>query len=329
MNVQKCWVCGKLTKNPVYRKVYPYKNFPSHNDDHWEICKQNLMQENFQPLYHDFKTVIETADLPQNEDYSDLIYLFSQPDSQLDFLLQVEQLQTFIQTSFPETEIQKPSLPVPAGTTLSIDIFRKLVAYELQFSPEQPLLLYHTTQELFYQLQTGQMPWTHLYYYHPLPPSRSSRTIFVPEKLLDAMQAPWIRQDKTLDRLLLTFSQNIHVRPDLDHLAFQILRNKVSPQDAKKRLEKMRKTKIVNFVRTPLTDDVQHKTRVLEMAVEQIQNQDQTGLIERARNVEKRHLSSCRVSDRTHHKLKEIAQMWNVSLYQAATVLLESYSRND
>lgn len=315
----KCKICQGKLKKPVYRQWHPHFNFPAHGPDpeDWEECFQTLLFNNFKGLYKDLPILIELGNITTHE-YDEVIRHLQRQES-LELLLKSAKLRNLINHAFPVVE---PSLEVQdsdwAVKSVSLDkeVYRRLVAMELEHNLDNPTTLTFTSQSALRALQIGRFPVSHPLYHGTYPKPKTSQSVRVNYQLLEAIQGPWINPAYALERILTVYAEITPV--SLAHLdvAYSVIRGEIKPSVLKKRLGKQGSA-VLSLISLPDLPD--NKRDALKEALEQA---DINEAVQDARSLKDGPRTSVRVDKEDISKLKDLAERYQVPAYKLATALL-------
>jgi|SRR5690625_732795 len=309
-----CKLCNGEVLSGGYRQLYPYVNFIAHTEEEWEICEKNMLKNNMQPIidfYHKYGKL--TYDFP-----TDLTGMLKNYDS-FNLLMNIQSLKSAINKTYPKAEICNTRGYKPYIVNLPTTIYIKLIAYELENGTGQfPERLEYVGTEVFKRIQTDNFALESPVYYGDYGNVRATQYIHAPEEFIKIGKQPWISSNRSIERILIQFSENVRVRNDTLHLASLVSRNKISPISAKKRVSKPNNSTIsVNYSR--IDNYTGDKREALESA---IMKADLREIKHYTNNIDGKKLSTVRVAPEVDDILVGMAKKLGVAKYKVVTALL-------
>lgn len=347
MKITKCTICGEIIVNPVYRRFRRYVNFPAHAD--LTLCKENLMERNFQPLFEALYPFIQrVAEIPEEcwhfletdffnpantaenaVKFIDVFYDDYNPDDPTTWhgTQLWEDVANFIEKVFPVAQLihPKPTDMRPINLKIPSTAFQKLLAYEIAENNgrSEPMWLSTTAKHMFDSFQTGKMPISDDFYdVTHLPSAKNSYLVFVPNELEDVLFDMGLgRTPRRYDAVFMTFSRMIPTLPANEELAFRVMKRKIAGSAAVKEAKRNRrvgKTLTVNYFKMP--DLPKDKNRHLLKVLESRKNLQQA--VHLAASLDGGQLSTFRCDPELRLLLKEVADAENIPLYKFITACL-------
>lgn len=314
----KCRICQGELEEPTYRQLYPHFHFPAHVE--WEACHRNLLNRQFRGIYHDVPKLIELGNI--SPAHADIVSHIKNKES-LELLLKYTPLKTFINESFPPAQLTEDlgdwSMKEVA---LHKDVYRKLVALELEHNLENPTTLTVTCQHVVKALETGKFPLEHPLYHGQYPVPRSTQVIRVPHLLQDAVKEPWLSFHYSLERILTVYVELVPIPARYLDLAYSVIRNEIRPSTLQRKLG-YQQTAVLSLIAVPDLPS-QDKRFLLKQGLERLNLEE---VAQEAKALKDGPRTSTRIDKTELERLKEVAKQYHVPVYKLATALLRQAKR--
>lgn len=339
----KCRFCGEEVSDPVFRKLYPYFNFPTHSRREWSTCYRNIegtIDDPYKSLFEGLSEIADvTPDIPY--EYAGIIKSLSSGYSGqyegdmafykfIDFLKEAAVqkgmplhgadgvLGKVLNETYPVVRVKDTS--APSATIVQLDplIYQKLVAYEVKHSLYEAPHLKHVTQEIFHSYQTGKMPiYSPFYETKELPRVKTKQFIYIPADLTEVMSPIWLyNKDKMgLERILYTFANMINVTNQELSTAYSIIHRRITPETVRRRTEKTPKSRRLSYIKVDGLPDNKREAVRDALKYNGPLTTDELG---------RGTMSSVLVDYADAQRIKELSKELSVPVYKLVTALLLS-----